>query len=367
MKRKLLLLLIVPIFLGSCGRDSESSLYNMEKTQYASMGMNNYKKGTILSNNPKMYYDYQTNKSTVLCSKPNCNHQNSECIGNIIGNCPIIYNGFIYFFNSKQDVIESGNNKREYKILSKLCRVSLSTSEIEDIVSFTDCVPRDYDGWIINDDIVWFTGDNMNPTLDEYGNISASNQGGEHYICSINLASKKYDNYGSVYDDDKKYEGSSNTSSAQIKGFYNSKIIINYEFAKEKIINDSGDGRNIFTEIMFEFDPVKKELSNLELPKPSYVDEDTYVYAQNGKTYVIDNEKEYEFNCDAYLDSSFINDILFDTYSGKWYDLNDDSGHDIGEYKGYKAIAFYNDNYILTNNKQVVELTKEELLALDKG
>ena len=373
MKRMILIVTIIISFalFVSCSNKKIEEIEN-SGLQYASLISNTYNEGMIYGSNPLMYLDFKTMESSVLCAKPNCDHKSSDCVAMEAGECPIIYNEYLYFFESTQGLEELGNGKREFRINSKLCRISLDSSEKEELVSFTDCVPRDYDGWIINDNVIWFTGDDMNPTLDEYGAVEYGNAGGTHFICSIDLNTMKYTNYGSVYDDDKRYEASSNTSSAQIKGFYNSKIMIRYEFAKEyppMQPDEDFDYRDYLTELMFEFDTETKTIESSELYQPAYVDEDTYVYSnyKQGTTHVIDKDKEYILDCDADLNAKVFNNKLFIDIPNEWYDLNDGSKHTFGKYDDYFISAYYDNCYILNkNNTEFIKLTEKELLALDK-
>ncbi|MCM1219641.1 MAG: hypothetical protein NC548_34610, partial [Lachnospiraceae bacterium] len=361
--------------LYSCN-DKKSISSSERRTHYATLSNNVYNNGMLYFESDKdiiSYLDFKTMESTVMCSKPNCNHKNNECIGKSIGDCPIIYDNYIYFFKSSQQIEEIGNGERELKINSKLCRASIDTSAIEDIVEFYDCVPRDYDGWLINDNIVWFTADDMNPVSDEYGNITYGNQGGTHFICSIDIDKKEYKNYGSVYDGDKEYEAASYSSSAQIKGIYDSKIMIRYEYAKKEPSFENStlqqgevfNHRSILEELMFEFDIANKELLPVSLVEPAYVDEDTYVYTDSGTSYVITNGNNYEFKCDEMLSLLFINGKLFDYLHGKWFDTVDKTEHSMGEYSDWTVYAYYDECYIIgKNNKEFRKLTEQELYSL---
>ena len=212
----------------------------------------------------------------------------------------------------------------------------------------------------------------MNPIEDEYGAVEYGNAGGTHFICSIDLNTNKYTNYGSVYNDDKKYKAASNSSNAQLKGFYDSKLMIRYEFAKDYTptqIDENFDYRDYLTELMFTFDTDTKALESTELYQPSYVDEDTYVYSEykQGKTHVIDKNKEYILDCDADLNAKVFNNKLFVDNPNEWYNLNDNSRHSLGEYSDYDIAAYYDNCYILNkNNTEFIKLTEKELLALDK-
>ncbi len=374
MKRKVFLTaFIVMMLLTGCGEKAKSekrSIVNNQKSEamYIDPYENIYDDGLIYVNdgNPKRYLDFETMENTVLCSKPNCNHSTSECIAKIVGKTPIIYGDYIYFF-SVQDGINETSEGDEFFIKSKLMRVSLTNSEIEKVSEFTDCEPREYDGCIILDGKLYFTGDNMNPTKNEYGGISYANGGGIHYMCSIDLESGKYTNYGSIYDGDKQYEAADYTSSAHVTGYFNSKIYIQYSFMKEYIESTDIESREKFTVLNFEFDPASGEIKLSDLPTGSFIDSTVYVCSNYPEisTTIIDDDKQYTVEgADAKFIGKYANGKLF--ILSKWYDVSDGSCHSLGE--DTKFVTMYNDCYILSNSSMTKfeKLTEEELLALDK-
>ena len=292
------ILLSLSLLLCSCSKNDNVNIKetNSKNYIYVMYGNNVYDNGLIAGENPAVFYDFETMEKAVLCSRPNCTHTTSECMGNNVGNCPMLYNGYLYYFSWNDEIKELGNGERKYLIFSKLFRASLNNSEIETVAEFKDCAPREYDGYLLYNDVIYFTGDNMNPTEDEYGNIVTSNQGGTHYFCSIDLKMGKYINYGSIYDGDKRYSEASHSSSARILGYYNSKIIIQYEFNPipvEPQELDKFDFRANFIQLTFEFDPETKEMKESNIPTTSYMDENTYVYAdiKTNKSYVVTPDK----------------------------------------------------------------------------
>ena len=317
-----------------------------------------------------MYYDFEKMDKVVLCSKPNCMHNNGECISNIVGDCPVLYNGYVYFFNSVSGVNETKTG-REFYIDSKLQRVSLETSEIETVASFSDCDPTP--NYLVYNDVIYFCGHDLAPTKDEYGNIFSGSGGGTTYICGIDLKTGEYKNYGSVYDGDKQYEGASSTSSGHISGFYDSKIYIEYSFSKNKFIAEdlqNKDARDIFTVLNFEFDPNTGEIKESDLPSGSYIRENTYVYSnypENSSTVLYNGEKYIVDSVDSNISGKSFNYKLF--LSGKWYDIKDGTEHIWNDkYKHWQVVAMYKDCYIIANPERLKfeKLTEEELLALDK-
>lgn len=375
MKKMILSLIIVAVTLCSCGvniSDRENDKPE-SKALYADTIVNTYGTGRIYGNKPARYIDYDTMKTTVLCAKPNCTHTTNECAGVMIGDCPIIYNDYIYYFKYSHKIEETGKGERELKIESKLCRISTATSEEEELVTFTDCEPCDYNGWMIYNDKVFFLANNLNPKEDGYGNIELCDAGGIHFLCSIDLKTKEYKNYGSIYDGDKQYEAASYTSGAQMNGMYQGKIYLNYAFAKDLDVVDEFD-YPIFTILMFEFDPETETLTESDLPEAINIDvmnNGTYIYTENGKVVVLNNGEKIVTYIEPGGDSGIrewatcFNNKLFLSRKGVWVDLEDMSEHSMGEYsQDYTAIDYYDGCYILIKGLETVKLTEEELRAL---
>lgn len=365
------------LLLCSCNNKSQKHINNYNyKTLLVKSSSDNYIDGRIYggiepgNEIPSMYIDYHTLESIPLCSNPNCQHNNSDCVARIVGTCPIMLNKNIYYFEYNDDVIELKNSERKYHINSVFCKVSLDSSEVKKIVEFNDCVPNDSCGYLLYNNKIYFIGDNMNPQFDDYGSVTTSNIGGIHYLCSIDLNSGEYKNYGSIYDGDKEYEAANYSSAAEIMGLYNSKIIINYEFKKS--FEDSSSP-SPWTEVIFEFDPETNVLSASNIPvKPSFVNENTVIYydMKNKKTVIIKDNEKSEFNIFTGSTASILNNKLFtndkDSLETIWYDLSDMSVHYVKNHIGFKAVSYYDNCYILTLGNETIKLTEEELLELDK-
>ncbi len=341
---------------------------------------NNYGDGKIIGSSHKLsenylkYLKYQDMSTAPFCSKPNCTHKTDDCLAKAVGNCPILTKNGVFFFSDKYGVEEKKDGKREFEIDSKLCRASLDSSEIETVAEFTDCVPREYDGCMVIDGVLWFTGDDMNPITNEYGAIISSNVGGTHYLCSIDLKTGEYTNYGSVYNG----ENYDKSSHASIVGYYNSNLLINYEYAASPDYEDPSAPWFGLSDLMFEFDPKTKEMKVSDIPsRPIFFDleSETLAYCEYdaNKIIVLADNKRYELNMDiAKIDGGIANyapvynNKIIMLGSGKWYDITDQSEHYLGEYAGWDFEDYYDGCYILSNPRRTkyVKLTEEELLAL---
>ena len=374
MKKILIFISAALMLFTGCGK-KENSAKNQNKTDhlYINYGYNIYEDGYILNSEPKMYLDFATLEKTVFCTKPNCTHKSGDCVEKIVGKTPVMYGDYIYFFYSNNGDVRETPDGREFFMESKLKRLSMETSEVEDIVFFDDCYPESgYSGRFIIDNTLYFCGHDPEPVPDEYGNFFYGSARGTYYICGIDLDTGKYTNYGSIYEDDKQYEGAASSSSSKIIGYYDSKIFIQYSFMKEKHtieeIESDIDSRELFTVLNFEFDPVTKTLKESELPPTSYMDDDTYVYSNypENSSVVIDKGKTYTIDgVDTDICGRSFNGKLF-MYDG-WYDITDGSKHSLGEYEDWEAVAYYDGCYVMrifTYSNKFAKLTEEELLAL---
>lgn len=363
--------------LFSCGNKQTELPYNSDNDiLYVCQYADNYAGGRIYggidlgNGTPSMYIDYETMESTVLCARPNCTHNNNECVARIIGTCPMMLKNDIYFFKYDSEVRELNDGQRDFHIESAFLKVSLDSSEVENIISFNECAPSNDGGFLLYNNKIYFIGDDLNPQFDDLGGVTSSNVGGNHYLCSIDMSTIKYNNYGNIYDGDKEYAAANYSSAAQIIGFYDSRILIYYEFMKGL---DNTNSDNKWTELIFEFDPETNEIKESDIPaKPSFVDMDTIVYydAAIDKTIIIDKGKKCELDIYTNWNSSIWNNKLFtnekDTFELIWYDLSDMSVHNTEDYIGYKVIGYFNDCYIIASIDDTIKLTEEELLALDK-
>lgn len=359
MKKIISLISSLFIFLTACNDDKPNAILPISSTDsyiYIAEYSDNYEEGRIIGGfdgTPSKYFDYGTMESTVLCSKPNCRHNTGECVARNIGTCPMLIQDSIYFFESNYGVKEEKKGERVFYINSKLCRVSLETSEIETVTKFTDCVPADTRGYVLYNNKIYFTADDMDPTFDDYGAVVYSNIGGTHYLCSIDLESGEYKNYGSIYDGDKEYESADASSSAMIMGVYNEKLIVNYEFSKSYDALSAG----MFTELIFEFDLEKNELTESNIPaKPVFVNSDTIVYYDDSikKCIIVDNNVKRELDTCKVTFASVHNNKLFirddkNEFALIWYNLSDFSKHNVKDMNYYMPVSMYNGSYILTN------------------
>ena len=376
MKKNIILLLLIPVMvLSGCTKktstDESDVSTNSKEPYYVDEYCNIYENGLIYHQNDTLrYINFDTMESTVFCPKPNCSHNTSECIAKMIEGNSFIYNNYMYYFDAKEGVNETPEGS-EFFIDSKLKKVSLETSEIEVVSEFTDCEPDGHgNDYVIDGNLLYFCGNDMNPEKGEFGGFDYANAGGVFSVCSINLDTGEYTNYGSIYNGEE-YPGMERSAGANFKGLYNSKLYIQYSFMKEYDDSFEGDARDQFTILNFEFDLKTHEIKQSELPDGSHMGDDFYVYNNypENSTTILDKDKKYIVEgADAGIMGKYFNGKLF--INNEWYDVKDNSHHSLGEeYAFFSILTTYDKYYIFAtgDNSKFIKLTEEELLALDKG
>lgn len=369
MKKVLVYCLIFCLTFCSCGK-KENKTDNTNV--FIKSGADYYQNGIIMGDETAMFLDFDTMEKAPLCAVPNCTHSSSDCLAKNVGKMPVFYDEHIYYFCSNGGNVRETPDGQEFFIDSRLMKASLSSSETQVVCEFNDCVPLiNYDAYVLHNNELYFIGDDCNPVKGEYGGYSWGNSGGCHFICSINLDTGEYTNYGSIYDGDKEYEGADYSSCAGIEGVYNNNLYIRYSFIKDNEALQSGnaDIDNLYERLNFEFDFSTKNLKETDMPFSRYMTDNIYTYYDsdtkelniltNGETKTLAIEHEP-------IVFSIFNNKLFDSSNGMWYDLDDMSEHSMGKYYDYYMVAYNNGSYIFIKGSKAVKLTENELLALNK-
>lgn len=287
-----------------------------------------------------MFYDYEKKERTVLCARDDCNHMIASCVSKLIGDRPIIYDGYIYYFTSYES-IGSYNSAYEKNAKTKLMRIKPDSTKPELIADFESFINDCNSGLCIKDNILYFT-------------LSTNSDYATHYLCSIDLDTHEVEKYRVA-------SGENANLNIYINGVYNGKLQVSC----------SKYTLGTFEYSDFEFDTEEKRLTLSELPYPKYADEDTYVYGVHGgteinTTIVIDKDKEYIV---PYTDEYYSNCIVYSNkvfFNSCWFDLADMSRHSYGELseKNYRITAYNNGNYYFLRGADVMILSEEELLSL---
>ena len=383
MKKRVLSVILSAVMLTASGcSDKKENTKTDKEVSPIFMAYNSvhYNNGVVFGRDTATFLDFETMEKAPLCAVPNCTHDNSSCLAEIVGRIPVFYKDYIYYFTSNNGDVRTTPEGYEFFIESKLMRASLESSETEVVCEFTDCAPtppsQGYPGYVLYGNELYFTGDDLCPTGDKNTGYGWGTSGGYHYLCSINLDTGEYTNHGSIYDGDKQYEAAQYSSGGDISGVYKDTMYIDYAFMKEIPPDDAETKLRAlnFTYMNFEFDFETKTWKESPLPYSRYMNNDTYTYYDRDAKQlhvihdkgelIIDSENEIT-TLSEFGGKLFIPDTI-NSENGKWYDLSDNSEHSMGKYSGYEAVGYHDGCYILIKGGRNVKLTEEELFALDK-
>lgn len=375
--KKLLAIILAMAAMTGCTEKKEEN-----KDVIHFMGYSNvYDSGKIYSagqepNKTVNFIDFISLERAPLCAVPNCTHSmsSSECLAQIVGDYPRLIDDSIYFFrvngaHGEGEMIETPDGP-EFVMNSKLMKASLDSSETETVAEFTDAIPRE-DSCLLLGRELYFIAYDPDPYFDGLGGASWGNGGGYDFLCSINLDTGKYTNYGYFCYVEDEYPTANSSSGASLKGYYNGKIILQYSFLKEEIVCDE---ENIpvyfppFTVYTYEFDPETKEFAESELPEPCYISGEYYVSQtqDSDDITVIKGDKRYIIEDFYYCNIIANNKVCYNAFEagGMWCEIGENEVHIIGgEYEDYYIVAYHDGKYVLFNGRKAVKLTEEELIA----
>lgn len=382
MKKRILSIMLALTMLAGCGK-KKSANDSDNVTVFSFMG-GTYETGLIYNfnelNNPTSFLDYETLDKTVLCAMPNCTHTVAGCLAKQVGVNPIIHNGYIYWFNSSEGFDETPDGHLFY-MKTVFYKANLETSEIEKVCEFTDCTVDEWNSdFVLIGDTLWFIGNDETPPPENIHDDSwktTSETPGAHFMCSINLNTGKYSNYGEVSRDYLESSQWTSCNFANLKGVYNGKLQIEIQYGSDKLMEyDYGhdDPSEYFIHKNVEFDLETKTASTTDRYFPILVRENVYVGADiepNGVAdlYVTYNDKEFVIE-DTDFNVFLAGEKLFILSSDVFYDLSDFSQHKLPQAvidHGLTRASFYKGDYIFINPKaQAIKLTEEELLAAEQ-
>ncbi len=377
MKKKILSFLtavLMTVTFGCSDKDNETS--KSSEPVFFSYNKTVYNGGLVYNigiDSPTMFLDFETMEKAPLCAVPNCTHTVSSCLAQMVGKNPVFYNDYVYYFVSDFGYNEVPEGHQFY-MKSTLYRAKLDSSETEKVVELTDCIPNTENGGVLLEgNKIWFIGDDMNPipenTMDDSW-IPSSDTQGSHFVCSINLDTGEYKNFGSITDEDKQYVWRAQSNAANIRGLYNGKLVIDYYYAfrdMENAIMGEYNPADYVKFMSFEFDTETETLSESERVKPLKAWDDWYIghdFATETITVIYNDEEKVYDSSNLGANIFLLNGKLF-CYDS-WIDLKDDSVHPLGEkLSDFISAAYYDKCYVfLKRNGKAVKITEEELLAL---
>ena len=312
------------------------------------------------------FIDFDTMASSAICSRPNCPHNDPEVCSAIgMDNHPTIVGDKLYYF--EEEMVWTKDHKIAQNTI--VYSADLDGSNRKKIYTIEN-LSISYGQYIaIKGSIVYFAGTEYGVKEDNSGNSGYN----KHYMCSYDLLSKEFNNYGLIC------EGYS--SGAAVLGEYDGGLYIGSSYTEEKFEFDIFDDEQekllmeSYIDVLWRLDLETSELTLSELPAPDFIGGGFYGYNEDGKAVVLDakgKSRTYDgFDLSGSLGYPLINGMVFNPYkrvaldlhSGKVLQISDavPSRSDIIAYRGGSYIGFY---YIDgTINREYFKIPENEMFC----
>lgn len=230
------------LFTG-CTNDTEYSIKEPSNRVISSLH-NTYKNGIVYTDgNILNFIEYTSFNNIPLCNKPNCLHNDSSCIAKVAktqGSTPsVVYKDKIYYFTSSSEITESKDEKStNYSIKCDLNKIDLHTGTNEKVCTFSDMEAITSSQIVLENNKIYFIANNgsiQNPS----GAWYYFSSGGRQNLCSVNLDTGEFHDYGQINDNKKMATTLFSIGEAvfgingqiSIDGFFNDLIYMHYYYA----------------------------------------------------------------------------------------------------------------------------------------
>lgn len=378
-------LFLSSLFLVGCSQASNESKYSIDipvKSVLSTLN-NVYQNGLVYNDGNTAYFlSFDEMQGVPLCNKPNCDHKKNSCISKLVTNenttPPIIYHDMVYYFSYTDSIVGGEDDKAtDYQIESTLKKVDLHTGEIEEVCTFSDMEASSDDSLILSDNMLYFVANNGAVQSDD-GTWNYFSTAGRQSICSVNLETGDFQNYGRVNEDEKVATtlfsvGNSTygiNGNVKIDGTNNGKIYMHYYYAVDidslleyfeqyNIFPDSDDD-SLWKRENVVFDTNTNKIIMDSADEISAATDDFVIY-WNGNNYVQkqkDNVTELE-NISKQWKVEIYNDTVW--FIGEDMKYNEIRNLKTG--KNYQLKKEYKDKNIhitaIIDNNYIIQLTDE--------
>ena len=406
--RKHLVICIVAAAIGlsACGTTKTEDKYAIHTPDPAffSSYSDAYENGMVYinANDIAAYFlDYTSFVGAPLCNKPNCTHAQNDCIAKLVTNFgdtttpPVIYQDNVYYFTESDDIVTSEDGRdTSYAIECKLHKVDISNGEQTTVCTFDGMEATRTSGVYLDNGVLYFIANNGS-IQDSRGAWSYFSTAGIQYMCSVDLNSGTFTNYGQINDTEKAATTlfcKDNTAygiNGDVKtlGVYDGKIWMSYSYADSvdalyDVFVSTGDFPDSSTSVWHNeavtFDLSTKELSVSSEPLASCIGEDTYIYWDSDQKQYIARKKDGEKAMAGFSKNQtsllhVIHDLVYDEYHPTTcYDFAANTVKTIADPycdKGIQILAYENQKYVIqyydaeTDTMVFKDVPKSELLG----
>ena len=396
MKRILFFVILFTLLLTGCTNNKEYSIKAPSNRIISSLH-NTYQNGIVYTdNNILCFLDYDSFRGVPLCNKPNCLHNDSSCIAQtakVKGSTPsLVYRDNIYYFTSSSNIIEGRDGKStNYNIECDLNKINLHTGYIEKVCSISDMEATTSSQIVYINGTMYFIANNGSIQT-ESGAWYYFSSGGKQHLCSINLDTNEFYDYGQINDNEKIASTLFSIGEAVfgingqviIDGFFDNQLFMHYYYAdnSEIVYNNLdcsvNDEHSIFHIQNVIFDIKSKEFhndsnsSNVICTNDNYCIlwdsiQNKYIARTNNNEIILDSLKKcdiveiYEDTVWCVKDSSY--SCFYNIKKQELYDINEEYRR-----KDIQIITKKDDKYIIhyfdeSSNKNTFENVSEHDLC----
>ncbi len=321
--KKLLSLVIIILLLCSCGgqkgeqkaEQKPSLASDYETTRRCGISSNLCMNGMLYSEtfdgsdfalSRTYFFDFDSMKSALLCSKPNCKHDDYEtctAFGLSTAAAPVIIGKNLYFFS----VETSWGGKGELLAQMHIMKADVDGSSRRKIATIDDAL---YVGTVfIKGDVIYFITQNQgyDPETRTYIDKRANS------LYSFNFTTEECTNHGLIAD--------GYSSHVDIVGEFNGKLYLNGSYLKEPYVEGE---ENEFSTYYGTFDLKTGEIGEWDMPlstrneeydrlKPMFISGGIYGYMDGETSHIIDADGN-ELVLENYSISASIVDIPINGY-----------------------------------------------------
>lgn len=375
-----LCIFLITLTLSGCDASETKEIYSIHTPNSACIrsGYSLYENGLIYKNSGTAYFlDYHSFAATPLCNKPNCTHSTNSCIAQIVtnfgmnGTPPLVYQDQIYYFTESDEITEGENGQStSYEIQCQLHKIDIANGEQTIVCTFNGMEATCSSTVYLEGNTLYFVANN-GALQDDNGAWSYFSSAGSQYLCSVDLDSGTFTDYGQINDPAKvtttlfavNKSAFGLNGEVKINGFYDGKLWMSYYYADSsealiEIYNETGDFPDFSNPVWHietvTFDLTTKELVVSNQPAVAFVDEERYVYWNTDKEQYQINGKDgeivlHEFPRASRLD--IVHDHAFDALNPSLcYNLSTEKLENIApEYvdQGAEIITYAENAYII--------------------
>ena len=305
------------------------------------------------------FLDFDSMRSAVLCSRPNCTHDDPEtCSSYGMKNHPILYGDDLFFFSTESVDRETDGRFERVDVTTIYKAAPDGTNRIAQQV--IDELSMPIIRMVLVGDTAYFS-----MTRNEYDEYGTGTGYEEAWLCSYSLSANEFRKIEKIY------EGYH--AGTWMYGFWDDRIYFNFAYADEQVPypfsgnEEGGQGydaeasqkymedilRVTVTEYKF-YDTKTDTINDSDLPEPLYIGDGYYVYEKEGAVAVIpENGKETLFEDFLPLAGGvkIYGGIMFNYSRNLCADLvNGAEIKNLNREEGQTVIAYYNGSFILEKN-----------------